>query len=91
MADVIELIATERNELALKLRDKGEMKQARELLLSNEAYLRDNAFRYDSQKLKKYAEQQLEDRDNMDEANWTRGRKIMRRNQFYNKSQQGKK
>jgi Ca-activated chloride channel family protein len=91
MADVIELIATERNELALKLRDKGKMKQACELLLDNEAYLRDNAFRYDSQKLKKYAEQQLEDRDNMDEKNWTRGRKIMRRNQFYNKSQQGTK
>ena len=91
MADVIELIATERNELALKLRDKGEMKQARELLLGNEAYLRDNAFRYNSQKLKKYAEQQREDRDNMDEKNWTRGRKIMRKQQFDNKSQQGKK
>ena len=91
MADVIELIATERNELALKLRDKGKVKQARELLLDNEAYLRDNAFRYDSHKLKKYAEQQREDRDNMDEANWTRGRKIMRKYQFYNKSQQGTK
>ena len=91
MADVIELIATERNELALKLRDKGEMKQARELLLGNELYLRDNAFRYDSQKLKKYAGQQREDRYNMDEANWSRQRKIMREQQFKNKSQQGTK
>ena len=91
MADVIELIATERNELALKLRDKGEMKQACELLVENEAYLKDNAVRYDSQKLKKYAEQQREDRYNMDEANWSRQRKIMREHQFYNKSQQGTK
>ena len=91
MVDVIELIATERNELALKLRDKGKMKQACELLFDNEAYLKDNAFRYDSQKLKKYAEQQREDRDNMGEANWTRQRKIMRENQFYNKSQQSTK
>jgi hypothetical protein len=91
MADVIELIATERNELALKLRDKGEMKQACELLFENEAYLKDNAVRYDSPKLKKYAEQQREDRYNMDEANWTKQRKIMREHQFYNKSQQGTK
>ena len=91
MADVIELIATERNELALKLRDKGKMKQACELLFENEAYLKDNAARYDSQKLKKYAEQQREDRYNMDEANWARQRKIMREQQFKNKSQRGTK
>jgi len=91
MADVIELIATERNELALKLRDNGKMKQACELLFDNEAYLKDNAVRYDSQKLKKYAEQQREDRDNMNEANWARQRKIMREHQFHNKSQQGTK
>ena len=91
MADVVELIATERNELALKLRDEGKMKQACELLLDNEFYLKDNAFRYNSQKLNKYAEQQREDISNMDEANWTRGRKIMRKRQFDKNSQQGKK
>jgi len=91
MADVIELIATERNELALKLRDKGKMKQACELLTENEAYLKDNAVLYNSQKLRKYAEQQREDRDNMDEANWIRQRKIMREQQFKNKSQQDTK
>ncbi|KPL21441.1 MAG: hypothetical protein AMJ75_09975 [Phycisphaerae bacterium SM1_79] len=88
MADVIELIATERNELALKLRDEGKMKQACELLTENGAYLEYNGIRYNSQKLKKYAEQQREDRDNMDEANWTRQRKIMRQQQFKNKNQQ---
>lgn len=91
MADVIELIATERNELALNLRDTGKVEQAREVLLSNEWFLRDNAFRYDSHKLKKYADQQRVDRDNMDEANWTRGRKVMRERQFHNKSQQSTK
>ena len=91
MADVIELIATERNELALTLRDKGKMRQACELLLENEAYLKDNAVRYGSQKLKSYAEQQRQDRYNMDEANWVRRRKIMREQQFKNKSQQGTK
>ena len=91
MADVVELIATERNELALKLRDEGKIKQACELLTANGAYLERNGILYDSQKLKKYAEQQREDRDNMDEANWTRQRKIMREQQFINKSQQGTK
>jgi Ca-activated chloride channel family protein len=91
MADVVELIATERNELALKLRDKGKMKQACELLTANGAYLERNGILYDSQKLKKYAEQQREDRNNMDEANWKRQRKIMREQQFKNKSQQSTK
>jgi Ca-activated chloride channel family protein len=91
MADVVELIATERNELALKLRDQGKIKQARELLTANGAYLECNGVLYDSQKLKKYAEQQREDRDNMDEANWTRQRKIMRKQQFDNKNQQSTK
>ena len=91
MADVIELIATERNELALKLRDQGKLKQAREVLLGNEFYLRDNAFRYKSPKLNKYAEQQIVDRENMDEANWVRSRKSMRKRQYDNRSQQGTK
>ncbi len=89
MADVVELIATERNELALKLRDQGKIKQACELLARNGEYLERNGALYDSQKLKKYAEQQREDRNNMDEASWTRQRKIMREYQFKNKSQQG--
>jgi len=88
MADVVELIATERNELALKLRDEGKVKQARELLTTNGAYLERNGALYDSQKLKTYAEQQREDRNNMDKANWTRQRKIMREHQFKNYSQQ---
>ena len=91
MADVVELIATERNELALKLRDEGKIKQACELLTANGVYLERNGVLYDSQKLKKYADQQIEDRNNMDKANWTRQRKIMREHQFKNKNQQGTK
>jgi len=91
MANVIELIATERNELALELRDKGRTQEACRLLSTNEAYLNDNFARYKSPKLKKYAEQQKEDRDNMDAQNWHRQRKIMREIQFDNRSQQSSK
>ena len=64
------------------------LQDGRELLTENEVYLKNNAILYDSQKLRKYAEQQREDRDNMDETNWIRQRKIMRQQQFKNKSQQ---
>ena len=91
MANVVELIATERNELALEFRDKGKIKEASQLLVENEVYLNDNFIRYKSSKLKKYAEQQKDDRDNMDEINWSRQRKIMRESQFQKRRQQSSK
>jgi len=91
MANVVELIATERNELALEFRDKGKIKEARQLLGENEDYLSSNSVRYKSSKLKKYAEQQVEDRDNTDEKNWCRQRKIMREAQCQIRSQQSSK
>ena len=54
MVDVVEQIAIEQNELALALRDKGEIKQAEKLLKGNAAYLGSNAAKYDSAKLKSY-------------------------------------
>ena len=91
MANVVELIATERNELALELRDEGKIEQACQLLSENESYLNDNSVRYNSPKLRGYAGQQKEDMDNMDAENWARQRKIMRKSQFENNRQEGSK
>ncbi len=88
MADVVELTATQRNELALELRDKGRAEDARRILTENESYLRGGAVMYDSKKLADYAKSQREDCDNMDEANWSRQRKLMRAGQAANNLQQ---
>ena len=92
MVDVVELIATERNELAMRLRDKGKIKEARKALLDNSIYLRSNAERYKavtkSKKLRKYDSQNRNDAENLDERNWKRQRKVMQKGQFDNFFQQ---
>ena len=88
MVDVIELIATEKNEKALELRDKGKIKESRDILVNNEAFLKSNAARYNSPRLKIYADTQAEDYSNLDEKNWARQRKSMREGQYKNKMKQ---
>jgi len=90
MVDVVEMIATERNELAVALRDKGDVGGAHKLLKENEFYLSTNAALYDSPRLQVYAEQQRQDYSNLDEANWTRQRKSMRAYQHSNSTQQSR-
>lgn len=88
MANVVELIATERNEIALELRDEGKIEEAKDMLVQNSDYLTKNATRYQSTRLGVCAEQQISDSANMDEENWTRQRKVMRSEQFKSKRQQ---
>ncbi len=90
MVDVVEMIATERNEMAVALRDKGDIGGAHKLLKENEFYLNTNAELYNSSRLQVYAEQQKQDYSNLDEANWTRQRKTMRAYQYSNSTQQSK-
>ena len=87
MVDVIEQIAAERNELAVKLRDKGEIHKARQVLKENAGYLKSNADRYDSRRLAGQSGKNEEDADNLDEKNWSRQRKSMREAQSEVKSQ----
>ena len=92
MVDVVELIATERNELAMHLRDKGKIKEARKALLDNTVYLRSNAVRYKnlkkSERLEKYEALNYKDSENLDEQSWKRQRKIMQQGQFLRRAQQ---
>jgi len=87
MVDVVEQLATERNELATTLRDKGKTKEARQILEENTIYLKSNAARYNSKKLEEYGEQNYEDSKNLDEFHWNRQRKSMRQSQSVNKYQ----
>lgn len=88
MVDVVEQIAIERNELAVVLRDKGEVKKAEKLLRSNAAYLGTNATKYSSTKLKDYSAENNVDADNLAPSKWGRQRKSMRYEQTSRKSQQ---
>ena len=87
MVDVVEQIANEKNELAVALRDKGQVEQARQMLVDNSAYLKDNAVKYESKKLDRYSYINQVDSENLDEANWSMQRKSMRSNQSYSRTQ----
>ncbi|MBN1124746.1 MAG: VWA domain-containing protein [Sedimentisphaerales bacterium] len=87
MADVIRQIATERNELAVVLRDQGKIDEARQMLEMNTQYLYDNSARYNCEQLREYGLANEADAQNLDEANWGRQRKLMRSVQSDNRRQ----
>ena len=88
LADAVEQIAIENNERALALRDAGKTQEAQQMLFDNTVYLRSNASKLESPKLKDYASENESDADNMDEQNWTRQRKSMRASQSSRRTQQ---
>lgn len=77
-----EAIANERNRLALDLRDRGEVLQAQELLEDNFNYLNTAASLYNAPKLEKQATANKSDAKNLDQKNWNKQRKVMRKRQY---------
>jgi Ca-activated chloride channel family protein len=88
MIAAVTQIATVKNELAVQLRDKGNVKEARQVLLSNALFLEENAKQLDAPQLQEYSGANYADADNLDEKSWNRQRKSMRGFQFFNKQQQ---
>jgi len=88
MTAVIEQLAVEKNQLAIKLRDEGQIEQAKAILLDNATYLAEEAAKYDSKKLETLKELNIEDSKNLDEDNWGTRRKSMRREQYKSQNQQ---
>jgi len=88
MVAVVTQIATVKNELAVQLRDKGNVKEARQVLMSNALFLEQNAKQLDAPQLQEYSGANYADADNLDEQSWNRQRKSMRGFQFFNKQQQ---
>ena len=88
MVDVVELIAIERNKMALRLRDEGKVEEARKTLIDNTRYLGENASRFKSKKLEAYSQHNYTDSQNLDEEGWSRQRKSMREQQFQRTQQQ---
>jgi len=87
MAAAVEQIATERNELAMKLRDQGKIEQARRELELNARYLYEQADRYHQEQLAEYGRVNMEDAKNLSPGRWARQRKIMAEQQTINRRQ----
>lgn len=81
MISVVEQIATDTNRVAVTLRDKGEVDEARRVLMSNSRYLYENARIYQSDSLKSFGRVNEADAGNLDERKWKGRRKSMRREQ----------
>ena len=87
MISVVEQIATDNNEKAMRLRDQGKIKEAREALKSNAKYLDKHGVVLESEALGEYAEQQLEDASNLEGQRWRASRKKMIEEQSIRRSQ----
>ncbi|MBL4889021.1 MAG: VWA domain-containing protein, partial [Candidatus Lindowbacteria bacterium] len=89
MAAVVEQIATERSKLAVELRDKGEIEEAKKVLNANASYLSLSAKKYKSPKLSTLGASNSADAERVDDdAKWRSGRKAMRKQQHESASQQ---
>jgi len=87
MADVVELLAVERNEMAMNLRDQGRIEEARQKLDENALYLQTAAKDYGCQKLDSYAAQNADQAEQLDDKEWNQNRKGMVEGQTMRKSQ----
>ena len=88
MADAVMQIATLKNILAVDLRDKGKIAEAKTVLEETAKYLETKAEQLESVELGKYGALNRADADNLDEARWGARRKLMRNNQYRNVQQQ---
>jgi len=88
MVEAIALVASEQSQIAIALRDEGKLKEAETLLRKNQTLLRDKARDYKSKKLKRLELRNKTSADNLDEKNWGRTRKQMRKFDFEEQMQQ---
>lgn len=82
--DVVELVATENNIRAMRLRDEGKVEEAKAALGANRYYLGTNNSTLNSPRLNVYYEQQAIDAVSMDGRDWGEQRKKMQQTQTGN-------
>lgn len=91
MSSVVEQIATEKNEQAVKLRDKGDIKRARAMLKSNADYLSKKAQSLGgdyANTLNDLAKKNKVDSENLSRDKWNASRKQMKARAYRQKTQQ---
>ena len=91
MSSVVQYVATERNEKAVALRDKGKIKEAREMLKGNATYLQQEAAKLGgayAPTLNSLAKKNKMESENLSEDKWTASRKAMKARQYKQKTLQ---
>ena len=91
MASVTRQIATENNEKAVSLRDSGKVEEAKKVLKENVDYLNRQADALPgaaAAPLRELSKKNEADADNLTGADWGRQRKLMRAQQYKDKTQQ---
>src|SRR5690606_31383486 len=87
VVDVLQ-VANEKNELATTLRDKGDVAEAKKVLLANGLFLEGNAKLLDSELLQLRCADNRKQAENIEGAKWNETRKAMRYNQYIDANQQ---
>lgn len=82
MVKAIELVANERNRMALLLNDQGKTREAQQVLRDNAAWLDGNFQRYKAPSLKRLEKANNEDASNLEGESYRRQRKKMRKRQI---------
>ena len=80
-------IATLENEKAMKLRDEGQIEEAKKILLGNSLYCIDVSNKWGDQEIGEFGRNNAFDAENLDGEAWGITRKAMRADQFKNTSQ----
>lgn len=88
MSSAAAQVANEMTKEAVKLRDKGQVQEAKKLLDSSARYLRGMAEKNKSEALRQQAEQTQDDADNLGKSDWNIQRKEMREKQYKQDTQQ---
>jgi len=85
----VQQVANEASKRAIDLRDKGDVKQAKEILSKNASYLRQEAAAIGgSQALEEQASESTEDAEKLESSNWNRTRKELKAKQYKVEKQQ---
>ncbi|MFC1671686.1 hypothetical protein ACFL01_00990 [Planctomycetota bacterium] len=88
MVEAVKHVANDRAALALSLRDKGQVKEARELFGRNNDELKRLGKKYDSKDLQEQADLNFYYRDNLSKEKWKETRKKARRDDYSIRYQQ---
>ena len=93
MESVVELIAREQQEMAIKLKDEGQDDKALQLIKSSNQYLDHNAKRFKSKKLSSMRARGQQDAAVIGKKGkgraWKRTRKMMRQEAYSSEAQMG--
>ena len=88
MVSAIEQQAVLNEERAIELRDQGLRNEAEALLRQNVSYLKENADKFDSDRLSSFASKSEVASESLDDAEWKKQRKAMRSDHYQTKTQQ---